>query len=151
MPHPLCILVADGYADAADSLALLLQLWGHEVRVARTGTDALEMARTCQPDVVLAESCLPGLSGLQLAEALRGWALLIALTGLGPTAYRRQARDAGFEHFLVKPADLNALHGLLQAMQGRRAPAITRCDGPEGLPPVSAAPSTQAPKPPRLR
>jgi two-component system CheB/CheR fusion protein len=141
MPHPLHVVVADGYADAADSLALVLQVWEHEVRVARTGPEALEVARVYQPDVVLAELCLPGVSGLRLAQALRGRAVLIALTGLSVPAYRRRARAAGFAHFLVKPVDPNDLYKLLQEVA---AQGIARCGGPAAHLPAL---STQAQEP----
>jgi len=110
------LLVVDANTDAADSMALLLRLWGFDVRVAYTGPEGLETARRFTPDVVLAELWLPGLDGCQLAQSLRGElreVTLIALTGLGAPAHRRQSRECGFAHHLVKPADPDEIHDLV--------------------------------------
>jgi len=112
------VLVVDDNADAADSLAMLLRMQGHEVRTAYEGTTALELARAFGPDVVLSDIGLPGMTGYELAPRLRDLpglkgALLVALTGYGQEEDRRRVREAGFDAHLVKPADLDALHALL--------------------------------------
>jgi DNA-binding response OmpR family regulator len=110
------ILVADDNRDAADSLCLLLRLWGYDARVAYTGPAALEAARDFAPQVVLSELLLPQLDGYQLARRLRaeaGSAVLIALTTQGRWTDWSRAREAGFHFYLVKPADLAALQQLL--------------------------------------
>jgi DNA-binding response OmpR family regulator len=115
-PAGLHLLVVDANVDAADSTALLLRLWGYEVRVAYTGSDGLELARRFQPDVVFAELWLPGLDGCQLAQCLRAELTgvnLIALTGLGQPGDRLHSKDCGFAHHLVKPADPDEIHQLL--------------------------------------
>jgi CheY-like chemotaxis protein len=112
------VLVVDDSADTADSLALLLRMEGHEVRVAYEGAAALEAAQTFCPEVVLSDIGLPGMTGYELAPRLRqlpGLAdiLLVALTGYAQEEDRRRAEAAGFDAYLVKPADLDTVRALL--------------------------------------
>src|ERR1700675_3513501 len=84
------VLVVEDNIDAADSLSLLLRLYGHEVRVARTGPTALEMASASRPDVVLLDIGLPGMDGYQVARRLREKpefknVMVCALTGYTPS------------------------------------------------------------------
>jgi signal transduction histidine kinase/CheY-like chemotaxis protein len=122
--RPLRILVVDDVIDAATSLALLLRLWGHEARTAHDGCTALEVARAFRPEVVLLDLALPGgLSGYEVARRLRAEGgseavLLVALTGHGQEEDRRQAGEAGFAHFCVKPVDPPALQELLSRTDG---------------------------------
>jgi PAS domain S-box-containing protein len=116
--RPAQVLVVDDHADAARSLAVLLRLWGHNVLLARDGPAALAAAAEHQPDIVLLDIGLPGMDGYQVAQQLRKApgmekALLIAMTGYGQEQDRRLAREAGFDHHLVKPVDLEALQSLL--------------------------------------
>jgi CheY-like chemotaxis protein len=115
-PAGLRLLVVDDNRDAADSLAMLLGLWGHQARVAYDGPAALRAAEAEPPDAVLLDLALPGRSGYHLAEDLRP-AALIAVTGYADEGHREQARAAGFDHFFVKPVDLEALRGLLGEFQ----------------------------------
>ena len=112
-----CLVVEDNQ-DAADSMALLLQLSGHEVEVAYDGASGLEKARSFRPEVVLCDIGLPGsLDGYAVARALReeqeGPLFLIALTGYGQEEDQRRAKEAGFDVHLTKPADLDELKRLL--------------------------------------
>jgi CheY-like chemotaxis protein len=112
------ILIADDNQDAAESLALLLELGGHTVRTAHRGRAALSLAQTFRPDAVLLDIGMPDLSGYEVAQTLRRepWAHrthLIALTGLGQEADRRRALEAGFDHHLVKPVDTDQLLALI--------------------------------------
>jgi signal transduction histidine kinase len=102
------ILVADDNADAAGSLALRLELAGHEVRTAQDGLEALAVARAFQPDVILLDLGMPAMDGYETARHLRRleWgkqARLIALTGWGQQQDRVRTADAGFDIHLVKP------------------------------------------------
>ena len=102
------ILVADDNADAAGSLALRLELAGHDVRTAQDGLEALAVARAFQPDVVLLDLGMPAMDGYETARHLRRleWgkqARLIALTGWGQQQDRVRTADAGFDIHLVKP------------------------------------------------
>jgi CheY-like chemotaxis protein len=109
-------LVVDGYADAADSLVLLLELWGHHARAAYDAPHALDLAQHFHPDVVLTELLLPRGDGFSLAEALGPQAVLVAVTVLSPLRYREQAVVAGFSHYLQKPADLDEVRAILTRM-----------------------------------
>jgi signal transduction histidine kinase/ActR/RegA family two-component response regulator len=112
------VLIADDNRDAAESLSLLLELAGHEVRVAHAGRAALSLAQTFRPDVALLDIGMPDLSGYEVARALRqeSWSKdlqLIALTGWGQDDDRRRALEAGFDHHSTKPIDPDHLEGLL--------------------------------------
>jgi signal transduction histidine kinase/ActR/RegA family two-component response regulator len=112
------VLIADDNRDAAESLSLLLELSGHEVRIAHLGKTALSLAQTFRPDVALLDIGMPDLSGYEVARALRQelWATdlqLIALTGWGQADDRRSAMEAGFDHHLTKPIDPDRLDGLI--------------------------------------
>ena len=122
------ILIADDNRDAAESLSVLLELSGHEVRVAHLGQTALSLAQTFRPDVALLDIGMPDLSGYEVARALRQepWATdlqLIALTGWGQDDDRRSAMEAGFDHHLTKPIDPDQLGRLIAG-----APAAVSCE-----------------------
>jgi CheY-like chemotaxis protein len=112
------ILVVDDNRDSAMSLSLLLELDGHEVRRAYDGVEALEIAEEFRPEVTLLDIGMPRLDGYGAARELRRreWArgsLLVALTGWGQQEDKRLAREAGFDHHMVKPVDPDALRRLL--------------------------------------
>ena len=112
------VLVVDDNLDAANSLSILAQAWGHQTRVAHEGLRALEIASEFRPDVVLLDLGLPGMTGLELAERLRQEpgleeTFLVALTGYGAEEDRRRTSEVGFDAHLVKPADLGELQNLL--------------------------------------
>jgi CheY-like chemotaxis protein/anti-sigma regulatory factor (Ser/Thr protein kinase) len=114
------ILVVDDNRDAAESLALLLRLFGNEVRTAYDGRIALDAAQAHRPDVVLLDIGLPGLDGLEVCRRLRaqpdgGQMLIVAMTGYGQEEDKRRSREAGFNDHLVKPVDFDALKGLLSS------------------------------------
>ena len=111
---PVRILVVEDNHDAADSLRLLLGLYGCEVAVAYSGTEGVKAAGQYQPDVVLCDIGLPGLDGYRVARKLRdnpatARARLIAVTAYGQDGDRRRSHEAGFEHHLVKPVEPDAL------------------------------------------
>jgi signal transduction histidine kinase/DNA-binding response OmpR family regulator len=115
---PLRVLVVDDNRDAAESLAMLLRLDGHEVRLAHDGPAALDAAGDFRPEVVLLDIGLPGMSGHDVARRLHGGhggapPLLVAMTGYGQEEDRRRSREAGFDHHLVKPVDPQVLRQLL--------------------------------------
>jgi CheY-like chemotaxis protein len=112
------VLVVDDNNDALVTLDLLLKRHGHQVLAASDGRTALTAARDFRPDVVLLDIGLPDISGYEVARALRSepWASelrLIAITGWGQQDDRDKAREAGFDHHLVKPVDPKALMALL--------------------------------------
>jgi signal transduction histidine kinase/CheY-like chemotaxis protein len=117
------LLVVDDNQEAASSLSTLLQLVGYEVRVAYDGPEALELARTFQPQVVLQDLQMPGMSGYEVARILRVQfatqkVLLVALTGYGGDEDRRRCLEAGFDHHLVKPVDPCLLQAMLASCRG---------------------------------
>jgi len=112
------ILVVDDNRDAAESLAMLLQLMGHEARTVYDGLEAVETATKFQPDVVLLDIGLPRLDGYEAARQIRAQQrdqrlTLVALTGWGLGEDRRRSDDAGFDAHLVKPVEPEALMKLL--------------------------------------
>jgi CheY-like chemotaxis protein len=112
------VLIVEDNCDAADSLRMLLQLIGHDVRVAYNGPDGVAEAQRWRPGVVLCDIGLPGLDGYGVAEALRrdpatAGVRLIAITGYGSEEDRRKALATGFDYHLTKPADPVLLQDLL--------------------------------------
>ncbi len=120
------ILVVDNNINAADSLATLLELAGHEVRVAYEGEAALLVAEAFRPQVVLLDIGMPGMDGYEVGRALRQkpqtrTALLVAITGWGAPDDLRRSKEAGFDHHLVKPVEPAALQRLLARRGATRA------------------------------
>src|SRR5688500_5360938 len=131
------ILVADDNRDAADSLAFMLRLAGHEVRIAYDGRQAIDMAETFRPALALLDIGMPRLNGLEAARHLRRQAygeemMLIALTGWGQPDDRSRSLAAGFDHHVVKPVDPSMLERLLAAPGKKKGPACRGEDGPRG-------------------
>src|SRR5262249_43591963 len=91
------VLVVNGSRDGAHALSVVMESWGYQTRVVYTGLGALAIAHAFRPDVVVADICLPGMDGFQLASSLRGQAVMIALTSLGQKTFRRRAFEAGFQ------------------------------------------------------
>jgi PAS domain S-box-containing protein len=112
------ILVVDDNQDAADSLASLLRMMGHDTHRAYDGLEAVQAAATLQPGVVLMDIGLPKVNGYDAARRIREqpWGkrmVLIALTGWGQAEDKRRAMEAGFDHHLTKPVEVASLERLL--------------------------------------
>lgn len=123
------ILVVDDLAASADTLMMLLEMEGYEVRVANEGMSALRIAQEFRPDAVLLDIGLPGMNGFEVANRLRGQpesreALLIALTGYGEAESRSRSEAAGFDFHMVKPADVNQLLSLLADPKKARSAGV---------------------------
>ena len=115
------ILVVDDNEDAAESLAALLSISGHDTRMAHDGPAAVTLAERFRPDVVFLDIGMPTLDGHQTAKLIRQqpWGkdmVLVALTGWGQSEDRRRSKDAGFNHHLVKPADPAVVEKLLSSL-----------------------------------
>ncbi|HKU70246.1 MAG TPA: ATP-binding protein, partial [Burkholderiales bacterium] len=114
------VLLVDDNRDAADSLRVLLQTRGAEVRVAYDGASALEALEHFRADVAILDLGLPGMDGFEVARRIRertgGSCSLIALTGWGQEEDRRQTEAAGFSHHLVKPVSIEALQATLESL-----------------------------------
>jgi len=118
-PSRLQVLVVDDDADTAKSMAALLGLSGHDVRVAADGPTALEAAESDRPDVVLLDIGLPGMGGCEVARRLCTQAkhkppFIIAVTGFGKEDAPRRSEESGIDLHLVKPVNWSQLSALLQ-------------------------------------
>ena len=112
------ILVVDDSVDAAKMSAMLLRTWGHEVRTAHNGPDALQRATGFHPHVILCDIGLPGMDGYEVARHIRHSphlkdVRLVAVTGYGQDSDRQRSQEAGFDHHLVKPVESPDLQALL--------------------------------------
>jgi PAS domain S-box-containing protein len=115
------ILVVEDNRDSADSLRMLLELFGYEVNVAYTGPEGVQAAEKWTPDVVLCDIGLPGLDGYAVVSKLRqnpatANARMIAVTGYGSEADLLRSKTAGFDQHLIKPVDPEALQQVLAAL-----------------------------------
>jgi two-component system CheB/CheR fusion protein len=107
---PRRVLIVEDNADAAEAMRLLLGAMGHEVTTVGDGAEAIAMARSFRPDVILLDIGLPGIDGYELARRFRlldetSAARVVAVTGYGQPADRERSAAAGFHHHLVKPVD----------------------------------------------
>jgi CheY-like chemotaxis protein/anti-sigma regulatory factor (Ser/Thr protein kinase) len=112
------ILVVDDNVDTARGMARLLELLGHEVAIAHSGPEGIDMAREHRPDFVLLDIGLPGMDGYEVASRLRREecckdTVIIAVSGYGQDEDRRRSTEAGFDHHLIKPLDHDTLLSLL--------------------------------------
>jgi len=117
------ILIVDDNADSVAGLARLLRRKGYEVETAHDGPSALKAATARRPAFVLLDIGLPGMDGYQVAERLRTLlderVVICAVSGYGREEDRRRGKDAGFDHHLIKPVDLDAIMALLADAAGR--------------------------------
>jgi DNA-binding response OmpR family regulator len=112
------VLIVDDNRDSANALAALLELHGHTCKIAYDGATALTLARTFRAEVGVIDIGLPDMSGFEVAQALRlgagGAGLkLVALSGYSADEFKRNAQDAGFDHYFAKPLRIEELLGLL--------------------------------------
>ncbi len=131
MTHPVVasghrLLVVDDNRDAAESLGMLFTLQGHEVRIAHSGAEALEITATYVPDLIFLDIGMPGMDGHEVARRIRRQpglqhVVLAALTGWGQQEDRRRTAEAGFDHHLVKPPTPAAVEEVLADLKRRRA------------------------------
>ena len=115
------VLVVDDNVDAAETLGLLLNASGHDVRTAYNGPNALEVAAQFRPNIVLLDIGLPGIDGYEVAKRLRqepdlSGVVLVALTGYGTETDKQLSQDAGFNHHLVKPASFSKVKEILSTV-----------------------------------
>jgi signal transduction histidine kinase/CheY-like chemotaxis protein len=117
---PRRIFIADDNRDAANSLAMLLKIGGHDVQTAYDGLEALEKVEAYRPDLILLDIGMPGMNGHDVCRFIRqqSWGKdveIVALTGWSQDKDRRLTREAGFDHHLVKPVEADALKEILRA------------------------------------
>ena len=118
------VLVIEDNLDAAEGLHTLLGLCGHTVELAHDGATGIALAQTFQPEVVLCDIGLPGMSGYEIASAMRASealrsTYLVALTGFGQPGDQQRTREAGFDRHVTKPVDVQTLHQLLEDVPPR--------------------------------
>jgi DNA-binding response OmpR family regulator len=121
------VLVIDDNREAADTLSYLLCVWGYDARAAYGGEEGLRAAQECRPRCVICDLAMPQVSGFEVARRMRSGSLLagaflVALTGFGSDEFRSRAAEAGFDRYLVKPAEpeeVRALLGMLPPPPGR--------------------------------
>ena len=113
------VLVADDNTDAATSLSLLLDLMGHTTRVVHDGIEAVQAAAEFQPDVILLDIGMPRLNGFDACSRIRAQpenkdVVIVALSGWTQDEKRQQSQQAGFDFYLIKPVEPEALEKLLR-------------------------------------
>ncbi|XXX46314.1 GNAT family N-acetyltransferase [Sorangium sp. So ce119] len=118
------VLVVDDNQDSAESMAMLLQRMGHEAHAVFDGPSALDLATQLKPDLVLLDIGMPGMTGHEVARALRGipglaGLSLFAMTGYGQEADRRSTQEAGFDEHLVKPISVEVLRRHVTSIAAR--------------------------------
>jgi CheY-like chemotaxis protein len=140
------VLIVEDDPDNANSLALLLRLWGHDTHICHTGAEALSAAPDYAPHVVVLDIGLPGMSGWEVARQIRaaGPLVLIGLSGFGMQQDIQRAHAEGLDHFLVQTADPEMLQLLLQEITERARPLPGRMtlplDNPEAVVVVHVTP-----------
>jgi CheY-like chemotaxis protein len=127
------VLIADDYADAAKSLALVLSIAGVETSIAMDGEEALARAEIWHPHICVLDLLMPKLDGLEVARRLlaRGRTtrpLLIAMTGRTTAQDKRSALEAGFDHYMTKPADPATIVRLIQSYTSGDDVSRPACD-----------------------
>ena len=128
------VLVVDDSVTTAESMAALLQLKGHELRVANDGPTAVEIAAKFRPEVVLLDIGMAGMNGYQVAKQLKQLpgleqTVLVAITGYGQEEDRRSSREAGFDHHLVKPTHISVVEELLNSAEVPEPPKPAGAEG----------------------
>jgi two-component system, chemotaxis family, CheB/CheR fusion protein len=119
------ILVVEDDPESLQMMGALLSLWGHEPTLAEAGPAALAALRQEMPDVILLDLGLPGMDGFEVARTVRrmpgGGAsvLIVAVTAFRGEEHQRQAREAGFDKYLMKPVDIDTLRQILAKAQPR--------------------------------
>ncbi|MDB6163236.1 MAG: chemotaxis protein methyltransferase CheR [Xanthomonadaceae bacterium] len=121
------VLVVDDNVDSAQTLAMVLDVMGHETRLANDGMQAVQIAQQFQPEVVLLDIGMPKLNGYEACRLIRAqpWATevkMVAVTGWGQDEDRRRSKDAGFDLHLVKPLDPVEVERLLRKLEPGRRP-----------------------------
>ena len=118
------VLVVDDNVDAADSAALLLRMWGHKVHTVHDGLSVSQAVRDFQPEIILLDIGLPGMTGYEVAKHLRSQPaldslVLAAMTGYGQDEDRQRSQEAGFNFHLTKPLDPSKLEALVGSGTGQ--------------------------------
>ena len=114
------ILIADDNADSLETLQIMLEVMGNEVRVARDGEEAVQVAESFAPDVILLDIGMPKLNGYDACTRIRAGgsrSLIVALTGWSQEEDKQRAKAAGFDRHMVKPVEPKSLESLIASLQ----------------------------------
>jgi signal transduction histidine kinase/CheY-like chemotaxis protein len=119
------VLVVDDHRDSAESLAMLLSAMGHQVEQAYDGHEAIDLAGTLRPDLLLLDIGMPQMDGYEACRRIKSerWGkdmCVVALTGWGQEEDRRKSQAAGFDHHLVKPVEIGQLAQLIERLDAYR-------------------------------
>jgi DNA-binding response OmpR family regulator len=118
------VLVVDDYQDGADSLALMVRALGGDARAAYSGEEAIQSAMAFQPQLILLDLTLPGVSGLDAARTLRqmlgATMRLVAVSGWSDESTKQQTLDGGFDEYVVKPIGLDKVQALIAELSRYR-------------------------------
>ncbi len=125
------VLVVDDNRDAADSLVMLLTIWGYKVQAAYSGAEALKVATAFPPDCIFLDINMPAMDGCIVARLLRKnlklrGVRLIALTAYSDSAHLNRILEAGFDFYLNKPADALRIRGILEEISNANRSAAKR-------------------------
>jgi CheY-like chemotaxis protein len=117
-------MVVEDMHDLADSMALLLQLWGYQTAVVYDGEQAIETAKSFRPDAVLLDIGLPGMDGFELASQLRRLpglteTLLVAITSYGRESDIQRGKEVGIDLHFLKPVDPSEVQRVLSKVENR--------------------------------
>src|SRR5690606_1495379 len=123
------ILIVDDDRDAAVTLGMILKSFGAETEIACSGPEALEKFAACSPTIVFLDIGMPLMDGYEVARRIRKnypeqRPTLVALTGWGQREDRRKAREAGFDHHIVEPADIGVLRELVSSVSERSTSVV---------------------------
>ena len=123
--RPRRVLVVDDNVDSAKTLAMVLDVMGHQTTLANDGLEAVRLAQDFQPEIVLLDIGMPRLNGYEACKQIRAqaWAtqvIIIAVTGWGHDEDRRRSKDAGFDLHLVKPLDPLVVERLMRKLEPGR-------------------------------
>lgn len=120
-PHKLRVLIVDDNQVLAETLGWMIELMGHEIRLAHSGADALNAGPSFRPDVVLLDIGLSGMNGYEVCQKMRAvpefrQCAIIAQTGWSSPEHLQRAKDAGFDRHLVKPIHIEMLEELFPSL-----------------------------------
>ena len=120
------ILIVDDDKDSAMTLGWLVEMLGQDYKLAHTGQEALDMAPDYNPNLVLMDISLPGMTGYEACQKMRenpalANTIIAAQTGWGEEQHRQKTKEAGFDHHLVKPVSVANLKELLESIQKAKA------------------------------
>jgi len=120
------VLVVDDNESVGKTFGWMLEVLGHDVRVARDGATALDLARTFRPEVVMLDIGLPGMNGYELCQKMRAepslaGCVFVAQTGWSQPEHLERSKKAGFDHHWVKPIPMDRLEKLLNSLSSKAA------------------------------